>query len=271
MLTSALSNVAPVVLRGFYSILNCVFDKPNSTLIALSATGGPTNSIDYFQYINADKFITQGGTSSDYVKGDGSLGLLPNTIVYTSGNQTISGVKTFSDLPFVNGTGVSISGHTHTFSDITNFSSGVLIGMYSGIVPLNSGLFVKTRIGGTLQSTTLSSNDIIDFNDTPIFALGNVSGSNAINFGADRLIQTLTLGGTSTTFTKGTGWPSSSVSRDIVLRITVTSATSITWTIVNDWFSQPPAGALSIGTHLFLLRAIGSSIIEGHYIGNKTN
>jgi len=51
----------------------------------------------------------------------------------------------------------------------------------------------------------------------------------------------------------------------------VTSATSITWTIVNDWFSQPPAGALSIGTHLFLLRAIGSSIIEGHYIGNKTN
>jgi hypothetical protein len=155
--------------------------------------------------------------------------------------------------------------------NISDFNSAVLNAMYSGVVPLNSGLFVKTRSGGTLQSTTLSSNDIIDFNDTPIFALGNVSGSNAINFGADRLIQTLTLGGTSTTFTKGTGWPSSSVSRDIVLRITVTSATSITWTIVNDWFSQPPAGALSIGTHLFLLRAIGSSIIEGHYIGDKTN
>jgi len=35
--------------------------------------GGPTNSIDYFQYINADKFITQGGTASQVVKGDGSL------------------------------------------------------------------------------------------------------------------------------------------------------------------------------------------------------
>jgi hypothetical protein len=114
MLTSALSNVAPVVLSGFYSILNCVYDKPNSTLVALSATGGSTNSIDYFQYINADKFITQGGTSSQYVKGDGSLALFPDNIVYTSGNQTISGVKTFSDLPFVNGTGVSISGHTHS-------------------------------------------------------------------------------------------------------------------------------------------------------------
>jgi hypothetical protein len=146
MLTSALSNVAPVVLSGFYSILNCVFDKPNSTLIALSATGGPTNSIDYFQYINADKFITQGGTSSQYVKGDGSLALFPDNIVYTSGNQTISGVKTFSDLPFVNGTGVSISGHTHTSSNITDFNSSV-----SGLLP------VKNIISGTDIAVSNSS------------------------------------------------------------------------------------------------------------------
>jgi len=73
LLTSALTNVAPVVLNGFYSILNCVYDKPGSTLAASSGTGGTTNSIDYFQYINANKFITQGGTSSQFVKGDGSL------------------------------------------------------------------------------------------------------------------------------------------------------------------------------------------------------
>jgi hypothetical protein len=72
-LTSNLSGVAPVVLNGFYSILNCVYDKPSSTLVATSGTGGSTNSIDYFQYINADKFITQGGTSGQFVKGDGSL------------------------------------------------------------------------------------------------------------------------------------------------------------------------------------------------------
>ena len=44
-LTSALNNVAPIVLNGFYSIISCVFDKPASTLVSLSATGGPTNSI----------------------------------------------------------------------------------------------------------------------------------------------------------------------------------------------------------------------------------
>jgi hypothetical protein len=121
-----------------------------------------------------------------------------------------------------------------------------------------------------------NSNDLLSIyanNENYVAALGDRSGSTPINYDATTSsIQTLTLSGTAITFTKGTGWPTSSnVSVDTILRITVTSATSITWTIVNDWFNQPPAGALSIGTHLFLLRAIGSSIIEGHYIGNKTN
>ena len=51
------NSVARVSLSGFYSIFNCVYDKPNSTLAALSVSGGSTNSIDYFQYINADRLI----------------------------------------------------------------------------------------------------------------------------------------------------------------------------------------------------------------------
>jgi hypothetical protein len=61
ILTSALTAVAPVSLSGFYSIFNCVFDKPNSTLASSSGTGGSTNSIDYFQYINADRLILASG------------------------------------------------------------------------------------------------------------------------------------------------------------------------------------------------------------------
>ena len=89
LITSALTGVAPVVLNGFYSIFNTVFDKPTSTLAASSGTGGTTNAIDYFQYINADKFITQGGTSSQYVKGDGSL----DSVAYAPlASPTLTGV-----------------------------------------------------------------------------------------------------------------------------------------------------------------------------------
>ena len=107
-LTSALNAVAPVSLSGFYSIFNCVFDKPNSTLVGASGTGGSTNSIDYFQYINADKFITQGGTSNQFVKGDGSLDSVVPAITGSNtfiGNQTISG-----SLVVQNGVSGSFSG-----------------------------------------------------------------------------------------------------------------------------------------------------------------
>jgi hypothetical protein len=133
----------------------------------------------------------------------------------------------------------------------------------------NDGIVYFKRDNGTIESISSDSSNTETVN---LLALGSVSGVTSIDFGTDRSVQTATLNGTSTTFTKGINWPSSStIVADVILRITVSSATSITWSIVTDWFNQPVSGALSTGTHLFLLRAIGSSIVEGHYIGNKTN
>jgi len=73
LVTANLTGVAPVVLNGFYSIVNTIFDKPGSTLVASSGTGGTTNSIDYFQFINADKFIKQGGTTAQFLKANGDV------------------------------------------------------------------------------------------------------------------------------------------------------------------------------------------------------
>lgn len=102
-------------------------------------------------------------------------------------------------------------------------------------------------------------------------SLGTLTGANNINYLSDRQIQTLTLNGTAVTFNKGSGWPTSSTeSVDVVLKLNVTSPTTITWTIVNEWYNQAPAGALSVDNHIFLLRAVGTTI-EGHYIGNQTN
>jgi len=84
--------VARVSLSGFYSIIDVVYDKPNSTLVSLSGTGGPLNAIDYFQYINADKFITQGGTGYQFLKGDGSL----DSIMPASLQQTTASLNTYT-------------------------------------------------------------------------------------------------------------------------------------------------------------------------------
>jgi hypothetical protein len=102
-------------------------------------------------------------------------------------------------------------------------------------------------------------------------SIGTAAGRVAINYTSDSQYQNLTLDGTATTFVKGAGWPSlSNMVTDLTLNIVVTSITSVTWTIVNHWYRQPDS-PLPVGTYVVLLRAVGNDVIQGHYIGNKTN
>ena len=91
LVNSTLTNVAPVVLNGFYSIVNCVFDKPGSTLIALSATGGSTGSVDYFQYVNADRLLMQNGTApAANLAGGGILFVEAGALKYRGSSGTVT-------------------------------------------------------------------------------------------------------------------------------------------------------------------------------------
>jgi hypothetical protein len=102
---------------------------------------------------------------------------------------------------------------------------------------------------------------------TKIFNLGTVSGNVGINYGRARQIQTLTLDGTAANFIEGSAWPSAD-SVDVLLEITVSSTTSIVWSIVDDWYNPVPS--FVTGKYLVLLRSIGTTI-QGHYLGEKTN
>ena len=91
IVNSALTGVAPVVLNGFYSIFDVLFDKPNSTLVSLSGTGGSTGSIDYFQYINADRLLMQNGTApSANLTGGGILYVENGALKYRGSSGTIT-------------------------------------------------------------------------------------------------------------------------------------------------------------------------------------
>jgi hypothetical protein len=87
-------NVARVSLSGFYSIFNVVYDKANSTLAALSASGGSTESIDYFQFINADRLLMQNVTApTASLTGGGIIYVEAGALKYrgSSGTVTILG------------------------------------------------------------------------------------------------------------------------------------------------------------------------------------
>lgn len=106
------NNVARVSLSGFYSIFNSVYDKPNSTLIALSATGGSTDSIDYFQRINVDNVMFTNLT----------VGTLP------SASTSLAGTRAFvtDALSPTFGSTVAAGGAVKTpvYSDGTNWKVG---------------------------------------------------------------------------------------------------------------------------------------------------
>jgi len=86
VLVTAGNNVAPISVAGIYSIFNTVYDKPNSTF-----TGISTNSIDYFQYINADRLLMQNGTApSVSLAGGGILYVEAGALKYRGSSGTIT-------------------------------------------------------------------------------------------------------------------------------------------------------------------------------------
>jgi hypothetical protein len=86
VLVQAGNNAAPISVAGIYSIINTIYDKPNSSL-----TGTNTNSIDYFQFINADRLLMQNGTApSVSLSGGGILYVEAGELKYRGSSGTVT-------------------------------------------------------------------------------------------------------------------------------------------------------------------------------------
>lgn len=265
--SGALTTTKPQAPNHIVTIATIVRTHKNEGVIEVRIQNG-------FELEELHNVAISGVTNGQFLQYDGNSSLW---IPSSSGN--------FNSLT-INGSGISLNGHNHTSSNITDFNTTV-----SGLLPVkdisgssyvnvsnSSGNYAISVTGlqpsgsyANLSHTHTASN-ITDINLIPVSGLGSISGTYSINAGFNNSIQTMTLNGFATTFTKGSGWPSNNTSAtDVVLKLTASSATSITWTLVTDWFTQPSAGALESGVHLFLLRGVGSGVVEGHYIGKKTN
>jgi hypothetical protein len=148
--------VARVSLSGFYSIIDVVYDKPNSTLVALSGTGGPLNAIDYFQYINADKFITQGGTGYQFLKGDGSL----DSTMPASLQQTTASLNTYT------GSNDSVVARILQTTASLNTLTGSMGAVVNNVMAYTSSL----KSAFTVSGTTTTHSGPINLSDNTIYS-----------------------------------------------------------------------------------------------------
>jgi hypothetical protein len=255
----------------------------------------PPTSGSYIEYLSPTTSIQNAGNyanaihshlSSDITNFNSSVsGLLPSV----SGNEYIT-TSFLNNIYTISATGLQPSGnyanaiHSHLSSDISNFNSSV-----SGLLPTvsGSGYVTSSLINNSYivsvtglqpsgnystvgHSHTLSNiTDASSIYDTSIYSLGTISGTVSINYGTDRMIQTFNIDTNPLTLNKGSGWPTTYISRDVLLIMNCINSTSITWNIVgDDWYNQPTT-TLPSGEYMILLRAIGSGTIQGHYIGTK--
>ena len=243
------------------------------------------------QFISANTILASGepgyATDTRVIKvGDGYTpwsALLPVNISGTidfptllaSNNINISSV---GNTYVIGATGLALSNHQHTLSDITGLS-GILNNVQSSgnYAPLNHQHVLSdiTDFNGNNYAPIGHQHvrsDIADFNDvysTSIYNLGSLNYGNInIDWAVDKQIQTGSLSGTAAIMNKGNNWPSTNdISRDVLLDLSVAgSSTNVSWPIVTNWYSSPP-NPLPVAKHLILLRAMGTSIY-GHYLGS---
>jgi hypothetical protein len=148
VLNSAGTNVERVSLAGFYSILNLVYDKTNSTF-----TGTNLNAIDYFSVINADTLvltndlaIAYGGTNSSATPTAGAVPYGTGTAYAFSAAGTAGQVLTSQGA----GTPTWTTPTTGTVTSVTGTAPVVSSG---GATPAISMPAATTSVSGYLTST----------------------------------------------------------------------------------------------------------------------
>jgi len=141
--------------------------KQGASVITLTDAGAGT----FNSSLTANSFIKTSGTSSQFLKADGSVDssvyALDSAVVKLTGTQTIAGVKTFSSQP--------VFGNTVM---LQNTASGtVLFGGYTTIWTTDSAF---TALVGTASSTTIGFSLLYDSSAQRSYTMPTANGTLAL-------------------------------------------------------------------------------------------
>lgn len=156
---SSTSGATLLSVEGTNGNLFTVVDSLSGSLMSVNNIAG----LPVFEVFSDDRVVAGRYSQNDLIiTSGGNVGIghsAPLTKLAVSGSVGISGLLTSTSGNFlsslqVNGTGVSISGHSHTISDITNFGNSV-----SGLMAGSGNYISKFNSSGSGIRTSLMYDD----------------------------------------------------------------------------------------------------------------
>ncbi len=158
-----LSNVENISIIGVSGYLQNEINNISDDFYLNSNPSGYITGVDLSAYVTKSNgvFSNRPTVNGTGVLLSGEAAGLPTTIVYTTGNQTISGTKNFVTRPQVNNIGVVISGEAYPSNNPSGFITGVDLSSYvtgSVVRPNETGAFYpRSNPSGFITGIDLTS------------------------------------------------------------------------------------------------------------------
>lgn len=168
-------------VEGTNGSLFSVMDNLSGSLMSVNNNAG----LPVFEVFSDDRIVGGRFNRNDFVlTSSGNLGVGTAT---PSGKLHIIGTGIFSEAVLVNNTPVSVSGHAHSASDITNFNSSV-----SGLFPNN----IVTGVGSSGYFTKWTGSNIVStgiiYDDGTSVGIGTSAPSGLLDVAGNLTFNTFT-------------------------------------------------------------------------------
>jgi hypothetical protein len=255
VLVQAGNNVAPISVAGIYSIINTIYDKPGSTI-----TGTSTNSVDYFQYIDADNITTKGLTVT------GSITVSGSVINNLTASYAISASNALTASYVLNAVSSSFSTFAQNAFLATTASYTLYTSLADAAIYAQNSLFATSSLSSSFASSSISASYSTNALSAS-FASSSISASFASNsisasYASSTTNASSSVSSSYSTYAENANTANSATTADSATIASVaTSATSASYALTASYVENVVSSSFAQNavTASYILNAVSAS------------